>query len=120
MIGIKDFEMPHDCDSCPFFMGENTHCTVGCFVPYGYDDHGENRPKDCPLIEVALKDQCEARLKADMTAVLEELKKEIEENGIVDFEETYVDNGECIISVSECNRFIQEKINALKENKGNE
>lgn len=56
----------------------------------------------------------ENRLKADLKAILVELQLEIEENGIVDFEETYVDDGECIISVSECNRLIQEKINALK------
>jgi len=54
------------------------------------------------------------RLKADMVAMLTELQLEIEEKGIVDFEETYVDNGECIISVSECNRLIQQKINELK------
>jgi hypothetical protein len=52
--------------------------------------------------------------KDDVMAILTELQLEIEEKGIVDFEETYVDNGECIISVSECNRLIQQKINELK------
>ena len=67
-----------------------------------------------PTVEAIPKEQYEARLKADMVAILVELQLKIEENGIVDFEETYVDDGECIISVSECNRLIQQKINSLK------
>jgi len=51
--------------------------------------------------------------KDEVISILEELKTDIEKNGIVDFEETYVDDGECIISVRECNRLIQEKINVL-------
>jgi len=70
--------------------------------------------ENAPTVEAIPKDQYETRLKADLKAILVELQLEIEENGIVDFEETYVDDGECIISVSECNRLIQEKINALK------
>lgn len=67
-----------------------------------------------PTVEAIPKADYEARLKADIVAMLTEILLEIEENGIVDFDETYVDDGECIISVSECNRLIQQKIDKLK------
>ena len=93
------------CEECNLYGTTGTdHCEHDCV--YGALDIIDKYQ--------LLKADYENRLKADMVAMLEELKKEIEENGIVDFEETYVDDGECIISVSECNRLIQQKINALK------
>lgn len=72
----------------------------------------------CPYykkkVETIPQSDYETRLKADLETILVDLQLEIEKNGIVDFEENYVDNGECIISVSECNRLIQQKIDKLK------
>lgn len=87
-------------------------CTKG--IHYGLLHGVDNILDNVPTVEAIPKDQYEARLKADLKAILVELQLKIEENGIVDFEETYVDDGECIISVSECNRLIQQKINDLK------
>lgn len=56
----------------------------------------------------------EQRLKADMVAMLTEIQLEIEEKSIIDYDEALYDGGECVISISEINDIIQQKINALK------
>ena len=58
----------------------------------------------------------ENRLKADLKAILVELQLEIEEKSIIDYDEDLYDGGECVISISEINEIIQQKINKLKEN----
>lgn len=63
-----------------------------------------------------LQDNYEARLKADMVAMLTEIQLEIEEKSIIDYDEDLYDGGECVISISEINEIIQQKINKLKEN----
>jgi hypothetical protein len=63
----------------------------------------------------SFKKEYENRLKADLVAILTELQLEIEEKSIIDYEEDLYDGGECVISISEINEIIQEKINALKE-----
>lgn len=60
---------------------------------------------DAPTVEAIPKDQYEARLKADMVAILEDLDLQIEESAAYNFE------------VAKVQRLIREKINALKENK---
>ena len=87
--------------------------TVNTTMPQSFPCITKDEINNAPTIEAIPKDQYEARLKADLEAILVELQLKIEENGIVDFEETYVDDGECIISVSECTRLIQQKINEL-------
>jgi len=66
-------------------------------------------------VEAIPKDQYEARLKADINAILVELQLEIEEKSIIDYDEDLYDGGECVISISEINEIIQQKINSLKE-----
>ena len=61
-----------------------------------------------------LKSDYENRLKADKIDMLEKLKSEIEEKSIIDYEEVLYDGGECVISISEINDIIQQKINSLK------
>jgi hypothetical protein len=51
MVGIKDMTMPSCCDDCDFFMGDNNHCFLGCFIPWRFDTEN-NKPKNCPLIEI--------------------------------------------------------------------
>jgi len=71
----------------------------------------------CPVYRyfkgLIVKDN-EARVRADMVAILEELKKEIEEKSIIDYDEDLYDGGECVISISEINEIIQDKISALR------
>ena len=64
----------------------------------------------------SFKKDYENRLKADLKAILVELQLEIEEKSIIDYDEALYDGGECVISISEINDIIQQKINSLKEN----
>lgn len=91
VVNVRDFDIPSD---------ENDYDELVAFAD-----------------TMASIEQFDAYTKDEVIAILTELQLEIEENGIVDFEETYVDDGECIISVSECNRLIQQKIDKLKEGK---
>lgn len=65
-------------------------------------------------VEAIPKADYETRL-ADLKAILVELQLEIEEKSIIDYDEALYDGGECVISVSEINDIIQQKITALKE-----
>jgi hypothetical protein len=73
-----------------------------------------SREKHCPLREVEAipKDQYEQHLKADMVAMLTELKKEIEEQSKIpnDNMSAYDWNN----GVYACYKVIQQKIDALK------
>ena len=69
------------------------------------------------LDDVAIpKDQYEARIKADLVAMLTEIQLEFEEKSIIDYDENLYDGGECVISISEIKEIIQQKIDKLKEN----
>jgi len=63
-----------------------------------------------PTVEAVPKDQYEARLKADMVAMLTELQLEMEEL------EEEADIGK-VVMIGAMDRLIQEKINSLKENR---
>ncbi len=63
-----------------------------------------------PTVEAIPKDQYEARLKADMVAMLTELQLEMEEL------EEEADIGK-VVMIGAMDRLIQEKINSLKENR---
>jgi hypothetical protein len=116
MVGIKDFEMPSNCYMCDL---HNYHyCDLtGESIEEDYCWNENSREKHCPLREVEAipKDQYEQHLKADMVAMLTDIKKEIEEKSIIDYDEDLYDGGECVISISEINEVIQQKINSLKE-----
>lgn len=75
-----------------------------------------------PSLEVIPKDQYEARLKADLKAILTDLKLEIEELDYFDGEEPVNITQELMDEVKnwergvkDCKKFIQEKIDKLKE-----
>ena len=72
--------------------------------------------EDTPTVEAIPKADYENRLKADMVAMLTEIQLEIEEKSIIDYDEDLYDGGECVISISEINEIIQQKIGKLKEN----
>ena len=63
-----------------------------------------------PTVEAIPKDQYEARLKADLVAMLTEIQLEIEE-----LEPEY-DCNSYSCGIADCYRTIQEKIDKLKEN----
>ena len=72
----------------------------------------DKREKYCPLREVEAipKDQYEARLKADMVAMLTEIQLEIEElDNPLDYD--FEGYNQCAV---DCEKLIQQKIDALK------
>jgi hypothetical protein len=111
MVAIKDFGMPNVCYMCPILDGEYGRCKI---IGETQCDMTEERAKGCPLVEAISKADYEARLQADIEAILVELQLEIEEQSIIDYDEDLYDGGECVISISEINDIIQQKINALK------
>lgn len=110
MIGIKDFEMPHNCYECDL---NNYHeCDITReSIEDDYCWNGDSREKHCPLVEAIPKDQYEARLQADMEAIFTELKNEM--NPIKECEQQ-IYGKENWNFVRKCQDIIQQKINALK------
>ena len=116
MVTIKNFSMPHNCYDCDLHNYHECDLTTES-IEEDYCWNGDSREKHCPLREVEAipKDQYEARLKADMVAMLTEIQAEIEENVIrkqgVDsgFEYDYE-----FIQSEEVVEIIQQKINSLK------
>lgn len=98
-------KIPNSCKECPltyldtgddaYFGSNERRCVIddSCV-----DGMGSERAYDCPLVEAIPKDQYEARLKADMVAMLEEL----------DFRLSNYQDTDLI------RQDIQQKINALK------
>lgn len=107
MVGIKDFEMPSCCNSCEHWRFNRDDEPL-CDLTYEYIRQFDKRQDDCPLVEAILKDQYEARLKADMVAILTELQLEIEELYPNPELNTYYR------AVDDCSNLIQQKIDALK------
>lgn len=70
--------------------------------------------KTVPTVEAISKDQYEARLRADVVAMLTELQLEIEEHTMISGVTNQGIWNECIAC---CSRVIQQKIDKLKENK---
>ena len=52
--------------------------------------------------------------KDEVIAMFTKLQLEIDKKSIVDYDEDLYDGGECVISISEINEIIQEKIDLLK------
>ena len=134
MVGIKGFEIPNTCGDCPYcihtadekrYIGycntsdDDYYCkALDRFMEYDKVDGGVDilgKPSDCPLVEAIPKDQYEARLKADMVAMLTEIQLEIEEHKMTSGVTNQGTWNECIAC---CSSVIQQKINSLKENMG--
>ena len=62
-------------------------------------------------------DQYEARLKADMVAMLEEIQLEIEENTVRWYVGRVDGKSDDVVLIDTLNEIIEQKINKLKENK---
>lgn len=105
MVGIKDFDMPYNCYDCELHNYHECDLTSES-IEDDYCWNGDSREKHCPLVEAISKDQYEARLKADMVAMLTEIQLEIEELD--------PSGNEWSDSLDACNEVIQQKINALK------
>jgi len=131
MVAIKDFEMPNTCGDCPCcihtadekrYIGycntsdDDYYCkALDRFMEYDEVDGGVDilgKPLDCPLVEAIPKDQYEARLKGDLEAILVELQMEIEElENPLDYD--FEGYNQCAV---DCEKIIQQKINALRGN----
>lgn len=111
MVGIKNFELPHNCYECDL---NNYHeCDLTCeSIEEDYCWNGDSREKHCPLVEAIPKDQYEARLKADIVSVLEDLKQDF----IAEAYGIEMDCTDYVVNVADIDRVIQQKINELKEN----
>ena len=78
---------------------------------------GNGDLKKCPTVEAIPKDQYEARLKADMVAMLTDIQLEIEEQSLTHSEDNILSEWGLGYnhSVERCGEIIQQKIDALKE-----
>lgn len=118
MVGIKDFGMPSCCGNCEMSSCKgwgNFYCDI---TLEEIDMDSDKRDADCPLVEAIPKDQYEARLKADMIAMLEDLKSGIEEEK-QDTKHLHYDELENAESynngIDNCIDSIQQKIDELRE-----
>lgn len=119
MVGIKDFDIPSCCSECQMASCKGLSGQFYCDITtYDVDMDDTERDADCPLIEAIPKDQHEARLKADMVAMLTDIQLEIEEldsragydgGGMPTFSTDY-------IRKKKVNELVQQKINALRGN----
>ena len=118
MVGIKDFEMPYNCYDCDLHNYHECDLT-GESIEEDYCWNGDSREKHCPLREVEAipKADYETRLKADLEAILVEIKLEIEEMSSLcteihgdEWNEINTVHSQDVLSL------IQEKINSLREN----
>ena len=110
MVGIKDFDMPSCCSECQMVscIGLSGHFYCDITI-YDVDVDDTERDADCPLVETIPKAEYEARLKADMVAMLTEIQLEIEESE---------NCGKAFhLGLQMASNIIQQKINVLKENK---
>ena len=118
MVAIKDFKMPSCCGDCQLWSSNrwDHYCDI---TAYKIDLDEENRHAECPLVEAIPKADYEARLKADMVAILTDIQLEIEEQRISEphnEQEKYWNMGAKSMK-DICNGIFQEKIDKLKEEK---
>ena len=115
MTIIKDYKMPHNCYDCDLHNYHECDLTSES-IEEDYCWNGDSREKHCPLREVESipKADYEARLKADLVAMLEELKKEM--NPIKECE-YQIYGKEHWNFVGKCQDLVQEEINALSGTK---
>ena len=108
MIIIENYSMPHNCYDCDIHNYHECSLTSES-IEEDYCWNGDSREKHCPLREVEAipKADYEARLKADLKAILGELQLEIEESE---------NCGKAFhLGLQMASNIIQQKINALKE-----
>ena len=80
MVEIKDFEMPSCCGNCQMASCKGLSGQFYCdIITYDVDMDNTERDANCPLVEAIPEADYENHLKADMVAMLEELRLEIEE-----------------------------------------
>ena len=104
MVGIKDFDIPSCCSKCQMASCKGLSGQFYCDITtYDVDMDDTERDADCPLIEAIPKDQHEARLKADMVAMLTEI--------LTDFD-TLVESNSTRL---DCESIVEQKIETLKE-----
>lgn len=69
-----------------------------------------------PTVEAIPKDQYEARLKADLMAMLTEIQLECEENTVRWYVGRVDGKSDDVVLIDTLNKIIEQKINSLKEN----
>jgi hypothetical protein len=79
----------------------------------GFEDYKEWL-EDLPTVEAIPKADYEARLKADMVAMLKEIQLECEENTVRWYVGRVDGKSDDVILIDTLNEVIQQKINALK------
>lgn len=113
MTIINNYEMPSNCYICDLHNYHECDLT-GESIEEDYCWNGDSREKHCPLREVEAipKDQYEARLKADMVAMLTDMLIDVEE---IASREQWCDyaNDNCI-SRYDVEDLIQKKIKVLQ------
>lgn len=115
MVGIKDFDIPSCCSECQMASCKGLSGQFYCDITtYDVDMDDTERDADCPLIEAIPKDQHEARLRADMVAMLTDLKnKIIDKSWNIDMYDDDLDFECCYLN--DIDEVIQQKIDKLKE-----
>lgn len=110
MVTIKNYSMPHNCYDCDLHNYHECNLTSES-IEDDYCWNGNSREKHCPLREVEAipKDQYEARLRADMAAMITEIQLDIEE--LKSYESA---DGQDLVMLADIGIMLQEKINALK------
>ena len=105
--------MPYNCYDCELHNYHECDVTKES-IEDDYCYNGDSREKHCPLVEAIPKADYEARLKADMVAMLTEISLEIEELEKPRCHSASHADG--CVSKWKVEGVIQQKINKLKEN----
>ena len=116
MVGINNLyinKIPNSCKECPLtYLDTGDDAYFGSYERICVIDNScvdgivSERAYDCPLVEAIPKADYENRLKADMVAILEEIKTGIDYK--------FHDDGGYYADKDEVDVYIQEKIDKLK------
>lgn len=85
-------------------------------IHYGLLHGVDNILDNVPTVEAIPKDQYEARLKADLMAMLTEIQLECEENTVRWYVGRVDGKSDDVVLIDTLNKIIEQKINSLKEN----
>lgn len=107
MVGIKDFDMPSCCNSCDHWRFNRDDEPL-CDLTYEYIRKLNQRQDNCPLVETYTK--------ADMVAMLEELKEQLREMHDDFFETEHFEEAYGVYNSMDV---IQQKIDDLVGKDGN-
>jgi hypothetical protein len=121
MIIIKNYSMPHNCYACDLHNYHECDLTTES-IEEDYCWNGDSREKHCPLREVEAipKDQYEARLTADMFAMLGMIRQDLsdklaEEKGTYHISDVGIGLERAINTVDEYMARIEEALKGDKE-----